>query len=1217
MSIAYLENKLKIYKPPCSQCTLVMTSPMSQPDFLSSLKDEEVRRKVMESFMHNYRLVKCQLDSYNKFALKDLAYIIREQSPLVIKADSRCHRIEFGDVVIKSPMVQEVNGFVHNVTPSVARKRSLSYSAPVLVNICHTVYNHSDISKATQKKTHNYIEVLLFHLPVMVRSSLCSSVEMRSAWDDNGEDPMDEGGYFITNGNEKAVLAQESICNNYPFIFLKPSGSNRFSHCCEIRSLHEDKTRSTSTLTMLITAYRGGLPPSIIVNIPFINMHIPLPAVFKMLGVNNQDDMRHFIVGTQCQRYESIMHLVNAVLDSEDMNIGMKGDDLLDYIGREGTTEGNPDTRVSYIRHLINNELLPHMGMISPCDQHSQRAKDIRIAKAYFLGMAIRKLLLVYTGQISPDDRDNYADKRLATTGVSMALLFRQKLRKFISTVTILLKKSIDSNKHVNIVDTFHAKRITSGLNYALSTGNWNSKKGNKNQTGVAQILLRMSMPATISHLRRINSQLNRDGKLPKPRQLDPSHWGILCMSETPEGANCGLIKIMALGMQIRIGHSLVYVTNLIQDMVTSVDHISPESNTHVDQSMVLVNGVLVGFVQDPLQLTATLRQKRRCMNLAWDTTVLYDTVMDQVIINTDPGACLRPLFVVENLYKFPELYRSYTDDGADVRHLWRLLMTHGVVEFIDKKEEMTLDVALRVTDLASRHTHVDVHDMLRFGLCTAMIPFPDHNQGPRNMYQSCMGKQAVSVYCTNYRDRMDSVSYVLHYPQHPLVSTMIEKIIPSVHNLPTGVNLIVAIACYTGYNIEDSVIINQAAVDRGVLRCSTYRTYKESARGQGARINQFEKPGPDCIGLQDSNYANLDEDGLTAPGVRCHNNDVLIGNTTEMTVLGSNARGTRNNQVETPKRDNSTVYREDDDCVVDTVLISNNSNEGGRYVMTKTRRTCIPEIGDKVSSRHGQKGVIGLLMPPEDMPFTMKDGIVPDLIMNPHAFPSRMTIGQMMEKLMGKACAMEGKIGDGTPFQDVCMDDIHNQLLKHGMDAFGNEYMINGQTGKMMEEPVFIGMHTVMYLSNCRVGPVYYQRLKHMVSQKIHARATGPVQSMTRQPVEGRAKDGGLRFGEMERDALESHGASAVLKDRLMDQSDAFTTVYCETCGFLAESAAPKGDPRAGLRASKPWCRHCGRSDTVREINMPYAYKLFIQELGGLGIATRHSSKENAEFAV
>jgi DNA-directed RNA polymerase II subunit RPB2 len=1188
--------------------------PTQQADAELPPLSEAQLREIVKSYLHNYRLAKCQLDSYNKFALKDLTYIIKEQSPIVISstAVNRCHVIEFGDVVIKSPLVQEGNGFVDSVTPDMARKRSLSYSAPVLVNIHHTVYNAADRSKATRRRTRDYVEVLLFHLPVMVGSRLCSSTRRRSLLEPNGEDPLDEGGYFITNGNEKAVLAQESICNNYVFVF-EQTGASRFSHVCEIRSLHEDKTRSTSTLTLSITSPRGGAPPSILVSIPFITkMKVPLPAVFKMLGINQQTTMRHYITGSnKCHRYDSLLHLVDAVLDSEDMNSGLDGEELLEYIGREGTEEP-PDKRVGYIQHLINNEMLPHVGMVASSKSGQERldiiARNHR-AKAYFLGMAVRKLLLVYSGQLPADDRDNYGDKRLATTGVSLALIFRQKLRKFVSNVTTQLKKNIDGNKHLDLVFLFHAKRITNGLNYALSTGNWTAKKGNKNQTGVAQILLRMSVPATLSHLRRISSTLNREGKLPKPRQLDPSQWGLLCPSETPEGANCGLIKIMALGMQIRLGHSLIYVRDYLLSQcfqLTPLQQLPADSNVHIEQSCVLVNGVMVGFVEEPLELVTHLRQRRRCGNLAWDTSVLYDSSMDQVRVTTDPGACLRPLLVLENLHRYAAVYREYRSlHEGDIRQLWRLLLNAGVVEFVDKKEEMTLLVAMEWAEVTPQHTHMDIHVMLLLGLCAALVPFPEHDQGPRIMYQTCMMKQSISVPCLNLGNRMDSVSYLLHYPQRPLVSTMVENMLPAVKMLPTGVNAIVAILCYTGYNVEDSVIVSQGAIDRGLLRCSAYKTYKESARGQGARINCFEKPAPDCVGRQDAVYDDLDPDGLVPPGTRCQHNHVLIGSTTEMTVMGSNARGTRNNQPDTPKRDNSTVYRELDDCVVDTVLVSNNS-DGGRYHMVKVRKECIPEIGDKFSSRHGQKGVVGLVMPQEDMPFTL-DGMVPDIIMNPHAFPSRMTIGQMLESILGKGCALEGSLGDGTPFQQLDMATVREKLSGRGFDGLGNETMINGRTGKLLEQPVFI-------------GPVYFQRLKHMVGYKVHARSTGPVQSTTRQPVEGRSKDGGLRFGEMERWALEAHGASAVLKDRLMDQSDPHRTVYCEACGCLAEAAPPKHgalNPQLAARAGQPWCRHCRRSDTVREIDIPHAEKLFTQELSGLMVAQRFSHRENPQFVV
>ena len=595
----------------------------------------------------------------------------------------------------------------------------------------------------------------------------------------------------------------------------------------------------------------------------------------------------------------------------------------------------------------------------------------------------------------------------------------------------------------------------------------------------------------------------------------------------------------------------------------------------------VLVNGSLhfyiVGRAADAL--VQALRALRRTQTLPFDTTIAMTD--GHLHVDTDPGCLLRPLLRTEELHRLPRLLR----EAPSHEHLIDLLLREGVIEYIDKQEEKELRVALsplaEPSEGWAKFTHCEIDPSLIVGLSGATIPFADYNQSPRNTYQSAMMKQALGVYTLNHRVRMDTIAHTMAAPQRALVTTRMDTLMGA-SDAPAGVNAIVAIMCYTGQNQEDSIIINQAALERGMFRSVKLQTYRdEEHQNGGSDAECIEHVGrlSDVSGRRDANYDVLDDTGVAAVGTRARSGDVLIAKTITTTDLGEGSR-------KSIKRDKSTVLRHEQG-VVDAVMRSINP-DGTRMVRVRMRNTRSPIVGDKFSSRMGQKGVIGLAVPQEDMPFTA-DGIVPDIIVNPHAIPSRMTIGQLNETLLAILCTLTGERGDGTMFRGTSLEYLSEQLVAHGYDAHGRTKLHNGFTGEAYDSLVFM-------------GPTYYQRLRHMAADKDHARARGPVHMLSRQPTEGRARDGGLRFGEMERDTIIAHGAAEFLRDRLLDNSDPAVLTLCGRCGLLAQPTAEG----THVRHKKASCRNCGANADVHDMGAPFAFRLLLQELQAMSIAVR-----------
>ncbi|WJX29898.1 DNA-dependent RNA polymerase II [Trifolium repens] len=1164
-------------------------------------EDEEITQEdawtVISSYFETKALVRQQLDSFDEFIQNTMQEIVDESADIVIRPESQhnpgqqsdfvetVYKISFGQIYLSQPLMTESDGETSTLFPKAARLRNLTYSAPLYVDVSKSVIKKEhDGEEVTE--TQNFTKVYIGKVPIMLRSSYCTLYQKNEQdLTELGECPYDQGGYFIINGSEKVIIAQEKMSTNHVYVFKKRQ-PDKYSFVAEIRSMAASQNRPPSTMFVRMlsrASSKGGSSRQYIrATLPYIRTEIPIFIVFRALGfVADKDILQHICYDlSDTQMMELLRPSLEEAFAIQNQQVA------LDYIGKRGATVGvTKEKRIKYAKEILQKEMLPHVDV----EEHRETKK------AYYFGYIIHRLLLCALGRSAEDDRDHYGNKRLDLAGPLLGGLFRGLFRKLTTDVRGYVQKCVDNGKDVNLQFAIKAKTITSGLNYSLATGNWGQANAAGTRAGVSQVLNRLTFASTLSHLRRLNSPTGRKGKLTKPRQLHNSQWGMMCPAETPEGQACGLVKNLALMVYITVGSPKDPIMEFLEEFsYENLQEISPADIPKATK--IFVNGCWVGIYRKPDKLVTTLRSLRRRVDVNTEVGIVRDIRLKELRIYTDYGRCSRPLFIVDKqrlLIKKKDIHelqqRESPKDGG-----WPDLVSKGLIEYIDTEEEETTMISMTINELvqarlnpeeaySDTYTHCEIHPSLILGVCASIIPFPDHNQSPRNTYQSAMGKQAMGIYVTNYQLRMDTLAYVLYYPQKPLVIT---KAMEHLHfrQLPAGINAIVAIACYSGYNQEDSVIMNQSSIDRGFFRSLFFRTYRDEEKKMGTLVKEdFGRPDrATTMGMSHGSYDKLDDDGLVPPGTRVSGEDVIIGKTSPLSQEDAQGQAARYS-----RRDHSTSLRHSETGMVDQVLLTTNA-AGLRFVKVRVRSVRIPQIGDKFSSRHGQKGTVVMTYTQEDMPWTV-EGITPDIIVNPHAIPSRMTIGQLIECIMGKVACQMGKEGDATPFTDVTVDSISKSLHKCGYQLRGFETMYNGHTGRRLSAMIFL-------------GPTYYQRLKHMVDDKIHSRGRGPVQILTRQPAAGRSRDGGLRFGEMERDCMIAHGAAHFMKERLFDQSDAYRVHVCEHCGLIAI---------ANLKNTSFECRGCKNKIDIVQVYIPYACKLLFQELMAMAIAPRMLTKE------
>jgi DNA-directed RNA polymerase II subunit RPB2 len=1130
------------------------------------------------------KLVEHQIESFEDFVRNKIPLIVASTAPIVVwhEQDEKLKkykyelRLTFENVTYMKPRIQEATGRIKPMFPQEARARNFTYAAQMFCDVRFTARAYKgDTLSEYDEHVKVFEGVSLGKIPVMLGSSLCIMNDYPISKEDIGECPYDPFGYFLIHGSERTILCQEKVADNRIMIFYNKKTSAKYSFSAEMKSLHESFTTPPKKLEVRVNVKFNGLGYPLTVCVPRFKEDLPLMVMFRAFGIDSDEEIANII----CPSGEYVELLGASFKECADVKVYNR-EDAINYLVHHlqyGTTS---EDKHGYVRSLLDTEYLPHVKFGGDKSTH----EVINSRKILLTAWLVRRLLLASEGVINVDDRDAYPNKRVVTPGALLTHLFRQLFQKvckdirskFVHEVNNDTWKKGDVPRPLEILNVnnlykiLKVSTIEGKLKQSLATGNFTvqglgtstSAMSNATKVGVSQVLNRLSYSATLSHLRRIQTPVEKSGKLLAPRKLHGTSWGYVCPVETPEGHSVGIVKSMSMLTSIT-QHTPSAVVIAVLENIPDLKWVKSIKDNY-SGTMIILNGVIVAYSQNPSNVHEYLRSAKRKFALHPHTGISWN-IRDYIInIETDSGRFVRPLYRVENKAIIP---------GPTANSTWNDWIRSNI-EYIDPCETEVVRVAMTQSEITAVHTHCEIHPTLIIGHMANSIPFSDHNQSPRNTYQSAMGKQAIGIFARNYARRLDKNGYILCSPMRPFVETRMMNTLKT-HEMPSGDNIMVAIGCYGGYNQEDSVILNKGAINRGLFRTLYYTIYKDEEHRNisSGKEEKFTRPRRENTrGFKTSSYHGVGDNGVPILNSIIKENDVVIG---KVTSIKNDANGYQ-------YRDSSSTHKNSENCRVDGVWQDRNS-DGYPFVKVRVVSERVPEIGDKFSSRHGQKGTCGIMLNEEDMPYTAS-GLRPDLIMNPHAVPSRMTIAQLMETMYGKVCTEKGTLGDGTPYSHLPVENIREQLLSLGMHPYGNEILYNGQTGEMMEAEIFM-------------GPTFYQRLKHMVIDKKHSRARGPIVSLTRQPCEGRSRDGGLRVGEMERDCMLSHGASVFTKERLMDVSDPFTTGFCKSCGTLAVV-----NPVENIYH----CGTCGVQTQFEMKTIPYAVKLWSQELEAMHIVPR-----------
>ena len=1298
---------------------------------------------IIESYFtgqHLDRLVRHQIESYDNFINHQVQKTIGMFNPVRVVSEhdfipeTGNHALEvmiyFENFKMYPPQIHENNGATKMMLPQEARLRNFTYASTMTIDIRIEYIVRNTNNEPTV--VHKFLpKINIGKMPIMVKSSVCVLTQNRHIHPlHTGECHMDCGGYFIIKGSEKTVLGQERAAENKIYCF-DGKNTTKWSYYAEIKSVPDYKCISPKQIEMMIASKNNGFGNGIYITIPRVKQPIELFVLFRALGVPNDKRICEYIlldVDTEVQS-ELLDFLQASIIDAnkytsqEDAMRHITASVAYMPVGMDKETGAKK--KREFAQEVLDTDLFPH------CSTPSQ--------KLVLLGYMANKLIQTSKRLIPLDDRDSYVNKRIELTGTLLNNLFRNYFNKLVKEMQKQVVREINGGSWrstedfeniinmTNIYKIMKSTTIENGINRALATGDFSVKQSNSTRVGVAQVLNRLTYVSSLSHLRRINTPMEKSGEMVEPRKLHGTTFGFLCLTgdtevlmsdritikqikdmvdgdrvltvhpeslveqpsyihsffckmpdklfkittisgrkikatanhpflinknfenrwvnvenlelgdkmwvldkdrdisldvlsrvdeiepelvydfttvssnhsfvassfvvhncpaETPEGQSIGIVKNLSYLTHVTIPTSSAALRQYVVPFMTRVEDVCSPNELY-GKVKVFVNGAWLGVTEKPIELYEDMKQKKYRGIINIYTSVVFDYKHGEIRICNDGGRLTRPVLRVRGNRAL--VTKDIIDRLVDGDLTWNDLLTscrldESVIEYIDPEEQNYAMIAMKSKrdPVEAVYTHCEIHPSTIFGILASCIPFPEHNQAPRNTYQTAMAKQAMGVYATNFDKRMDKTAYVLDYPGRPLVETRVMNFL-HLNQIPSGCQIHVAIMTHTGYNQEDSVLINKAAIDRGLFLATIYHTEKDEDKN--IIRDEIIRCKPDKTktkGIKFGNYEKLNAQGFIPENSLVENRDVIIA---KIVPIKEN----RNDPTKLMKyEDQSKTFRTTEETYIDANYTGRNG-DGYNFAKVRVRILRKPVMGDKVSSRHGQKGTVGNIVPECDMPFT-KDGLRPDIIINPHAIPSRMTIAQLKETLLGKVLLELGMFGDATSFGDLDVKTIAQELQRVGYESYGNEIMYNGLTGEQLEMSTFI-------------GPVFYQRLKHMVNDKQHSRAIGPMVNLTRQPAEGRSRDGGFRVGEMERDVMLAHGASRFCRERLYDVSDKYSIYVCKKCGMMASFNDGK---KKGLDFTIHLCRTCGNKTDFARVEVPYAFKLMAQELQTINVATR-----------
>ena len=1198
-------------------------------------------RRILELYFQQAegrQIVSHQIESFNHFMDVDIPEIVQHVNPLVVRgspetplsgprsalasatglstsaanalmgrtsdamitSSSAKHEYQvdlfFENVSLRKPTIFENNGAILPMMPNDARMRNLTYASPLFVDVrIRTTFIDNTKGGERQVKERLFPNVHLGKIPVMVGSKYCLLHDQKHLHPIAlGECAEDYGGYFIVGGGERVIIAQERMAANRPVVFRNNRNPTKEVEVIEVKSIGPDNDQVPKSNAVKIMYHPKNSQIHLLrATMPRVKTDIPLWILFRALGFQKDKEICDLIIGQESDGTFDAL-LTESIQEAMDVRTQ---ETALAWLSTHVSSWSSRTTKQMRIEDILSLELFPHIGL----------TPDFNYDKGCFLAHMTRKVMWVASARMPNDDRDAYPNKLVDLPGFLLANLFRTYFTtKMIKDIRSSLAKEIHSGgwrasgNFEDIVNVSNINKIIKsvilevGMKTSLATGNFGSAKiGGPSKIGVSQVLNRLNYIAGISHLRRISTPIEKTGKLVAPRKLHNTQWGYICPSETPEGHSVGVVKNMSSTAIVSIYSNAKTVREFINSFGTLRSLSSTTLQEKHSSTRLFLNGAWIGMIatQDTLPSLERLRKAKRCGRIHVQTGIIWKAALREIWITTEAGRMLRPLFYADALRDIAaDASGKLLADVSAIQNwesllLWCSPKGNNLIEYVDPGETESSYIAMFPEDILRKpddaYTHAEIHPSTALGTLASNIPFPDHNQSPRNSYQAAMGKQAMGMYAMNFRDRYDALAHLLCYPQVPFVSPFMSRFYGA-QAMPSGQNIVVAILTYTGYNQEDSIMINRASLERGLFRSIFYRTYKDEERKNQSSGEEERFVRPDAAmtkQMKNANYDKLDESGFVPENTFVDADDILIGKYVPLRVATGMvipAGAKRFRDVSRTMRNNETGW-------VDKIF-KNRNGEGYSFAKVRVRQDRIPEIGDKFSSRHGQKGTCGMILDPEDMP-TTAGGMVPDIIINPHCIPSRMTIAQLLETLLGKVGREIGSLGDGSPFNTVTLEGLTKIMRDDlGLEPAGNELLYNGFTGRQMETSIFM-------------GPCFYQRLRHCSVDKMHSRSSGPLVMLTRQPAEGRAREGGLRFGEMERDCVVAHGMSEFTKERFMECSDLFRCWSCQDCGLIAVV-----NPKEGI-----WnCKGCGNSTKFSAIEIPYAYKLLLQELETMCISSR-----------